>query len=199
MNCLGIGGKPLVLGIGAILTAGAEAPLESTTGEALKGSGVVCAPAGGDAPHNAGPRGGGEAKAALTRLQQMLREILDPLALQDRPVKEWRSLYKSFFAFFAPNGSADETERRAWTTATDVFNTNLIAANRRASFLGSVFDYDPRFSILEYRATRNEWINRGRPAPATGATPPPGSEPHRLFLSRPPKAAWKPAALPWDY
>jgi hypothetical protein len=32
------------------------------------------------------------------------------------------------------------------------FRNYLIAENRKASFLGSVFDYDPRFSILEYQA-----------------------------------------------
>ena len=163
----------------------------------------------------------------------MIQEILDPLALHKRPVKEWRSLYKSFFAFFAPDGSADETERKAWAIAADVFNTNLVAVcnrttqvvpmtfqdfvdgvdsfrhdglregtqrdiawqpkkilllmtamigrilagwqadagsvrqprqgflpfrdylvteNRKAAFLRSEFDYDPRFCILEYRA-----------------------------------------------
>ncbi len=44
----------------------------------------------------------GEVNVTLTPLQRMIQEILDPLALHKRPVKEWRSLYKSWFAFFAP-------------------------------------------------------------------------------------------------
>jgi hypothetical protein len=170
-------------------------------------------------------------KVPLTALQQLIHEILDPQVLQVRSVKEWRRLYKSFFAIFAPDGCADETEKRAWAIATGVFNTNLVAvanrttqvvpmtyqdfvdgvdsfrhdglregaqrdivwqpkkilllmasmvgrivagwqadvevereprpdvsdfrsylitANRNASYLGSVFDYDPRFSVLDY-------------------------------------------------
>jgi hypothetical protein len=233
MNHLGFARKPLALGIGAILTGGTDGPVETTTREVLTGSGGVYLAANGVAAQNARPGDCGEVKDPLSPLQRMIQEILDPVALHKRPVKEWRSLYKSFFAFFAPNGDADETERKAWAIAAEVFNTNLVAVcnrftqivpmtfqdfvdgidsfrhdglregsqrdiarqpkkilllmaamigrilagweadtgwtresrqdvfpfrnyliaeNRKAAFLGGVFDYDARFSILDYRA-----------------------------------------------
>ena len=233
MNRLGFAGKPLVIGIGAVLTGGVEKPIESTTATVRPGGGLVCVAAGGVLSQPAAPCDRGEATITLAPLQRTIQEILDPLALHTRPIKEWRGLYKSFFGFFAPNGAADETERRAWAIAAEVFNTNLIAVanrttqvvpmtfqdftdavdsfrhdglregahrdiawqpkkilllmaamigrivagwqanaglagdsrrdlfpfrnyliagNRKAAFLGSVFGYEPRFSILEYRA-----------------------------------------------
>jgi len=222
-----------VIGLGAVQTGGLEKPVESTTAEVMPSSGVGYLDAGGVAPQTAGPGDWGEIKLTLTPLQRTIQDILDPLALETRVVKEWRSLYQSFFAFFARNGGADETERKAWAIAAEVFNTNLVAVsnrttqvvpmtfqdfldgvdsfrhdglregahrdiawqpkkilllmaamigrivagwqadaglardphrdlfpfrnyliaeNRKASFLGSVFGYDGRFSILEYRA-----------------------------------------------
>ena len=65
------------------------------------------------AVHTGKPDDGGEVNVTLSPFQRMIQEILNPLAVHKRPVKEWRSLYKSFFAFFTPNGGADETERKA--------------------------------------------------------------------------------------
>ena len=233
MNRLSLAGKPLVIGLGAVLTGGAEEPAESLTAEVLPAAEVARAQASGHASPPPNPPDAGAVRVPLSRLQGMIREILDPLALPARPVKEWRGLYKSFFDFFAPEGGADEAERSAWAVAAEVFNTNLVAvcnrmsrvvpmtfqdfrdgvdsfrhdglregahrdiawqpkkilllmaamigrvvagrqadlalpqglrpdlfafrnhlidANRAASFLGSVFDYDPRFSVLEYTA-----------------------------------------------
>lgn len=222
-----------MVGVGAILSGGTEKPVESTTAEVLPGSGAVHSDSSGVASQTGKPSDCEDVKVTLTPLQRMIQTILDPLALHRRTAKEWRSLYKSFFAFFAPNGGADEMERKSWAIAADVFNTNLVAVcnrttqvvpmtfqdfvegvdsfrhdglregaqrdiawqpkkilllmaamigrilagwqadvglarelrqhlfpfrnyliaeNRKAAFLGSVFDYDPRFSILEYRA-----------------------------------------------
>jgi hypothetical protein len=222
-----------MIGTGAGLAGTAERPEEGTAAEVLTGSGAVCLAVGAVPSQASKPGECGYATITPTPLQRMIQEILDPLALQKRPVKEWRNLYKSFFAFFAPNGVGDETERKAWEIASAVFNTNLIAVcnrtsqvvpmtfqdfvegvdsfrhdgmregaqrdiawqpkkilllmaamigrilagwqadaglldewpqnlfpfrnyliaeNRKAQFLGSVFDYDPRFSILDYRA-----------------------------------------------
>jgi hypothetical protein len=233
MNLLGIAEESLVIGSGAILANGTETFTQGIAPEVWAGDPAMVED-GGRAPlQTAAPGNGGDVKLTLTPLQRMIEELLDPLALHKRPVKEWRSLYQSFFAFFGPNGGADETERKAWAIAADVFNTNLVAVcnrtthvvpmtfqdfvdgvdsfrheglregaqrdiawqpkkilllmaamvgrilagwqadigltrqsrqdlfpfrnyviaeNRKASFLGSVFDYDPRFSILEYQA-----------------------------------------------
>jgi hypothetical protein len=233
MNRSGIAEQPLVIGSGAILANGTETFIQGTAPAVWAGDPAVVVD-GGRAPlQSPTPGNAGDVNFTLTPLQRMIEETLDPRALHKRPVKEWRSLYKSFFAFFGPNGGADETERKAWAIAAAVFNTNLVAVcnrttqvvpmtfqdfvdgvdsfrheglregaqrdiawqpkkilllmaamvgrivagweadielaresrqdlfpfrnyliaeNRKASFLGSVFDYDPRFSILEYRA-----------------------------------------------
>src|SRR5689334_9844993 len=135
MNGLGIARHPMASGTGAIL-----AGVETTRSEAMKGADVLRLATSCAAIPNPGPRDGSAVEATLTALQQMIREILDPLALQKRSVKEWRSLYKSFFAFFASDGGADETERKAWAIATDVFNTNLVAVcNRKTQVVPMTF------------------------------------------------------------
>ena len=233
MKRAGFAGKPLAIGLGAVLTGGLETAVESTAAEVMPSSDAGYLDVGGAAPQTAKPGDWGGIELTLTPLQRMIQDILDPLALETRAVREWRNLYRSFFSFFAPNGAADETERRAWAIAAEVFNTNLVAVanrttqvvpmtfqdfldgvdsfrhdglregahrdiawqpkktlllmaamigrvvagwqadaglapdpprdlfpfrnhlieeNRKASFLGSVFGYDPRFSILEYGA-----------------------------------------------
>jgi hypothetical protein len=220
-------------GIAIAGSAGTKTPLEATQAAGLEGSIDARLPGLGTDPDDGGSHCPVAVSADLTLLQQMIVEILDSAALQRRPVKEWRRLYRSFFAFFEPNGSADAGERAAWEIATKVFNTNLIAIcnrtaqvvpmtfqdfvdgvdsfrhdglregaqrdiawqpkkilllmssmigrvlagwqadahpethsntelfplrdfliaeNRKASFLGYVFDYDPRFSIREFEA-----------------------------------------------
>src|ERR1700752_4199803 len=54
-----------------ILTDGAEKPVESSTPEVLKGSGLVQLPASGTTSLNTGQREVGEVKINLTALQQM--------------------------------------------------------------------------------------------------------------------------------
>jgi hypothetical protein len=233
MNRAGFAEKPPAIGIGPFVTGGTDRPIEDTTTKILTGDGTAYLAVAGKASQSAEPSNWGGVQVTLTLLQRMIQEILDPLALPQRPVKEWRSLYRLFFAFFAPNGRADEMERKAWTIAADVFNTNLVAVrnrtpqvvpmsfqdfidgvdsfrqdglregsqrdiawqpkkilllmaaligrivagwqadaglardalqgllpfrsylieeNRRAGFFGSVFGYEPRFSILEYPA-----------------------------------------------
>ena len=83
----------------ATLANGTEAPVQGATAETLAG----------------------DVNVTLTPLQRIVEEILEPLAVGRRTVKEWRSLYRAFFAFFAPEGGADEAERSAWKTAADVF------------------------------------------------------------------------------
>ena len=218
---------------GDLLANGAEAPLQGLTAATLASDPAVGVD-GGRAPLQTARHGdAGDANVTLTPLQRMIEQILEPLALGRRTVKEWRSLYRAFLFFFAPEGGADDTERSAWKTAADIFNTNLVAVcnrttqvvpmtfqdfvdgvdsfrhdglregaqrdiawqpkkilllmaamigrivagrqadalaarglrqdlfpfrdylieeNRKSAFLESVFDYDPRFSILEYRA-----------------------------------------------
>lgn len=242
MKRAGFAGKPLAIGLGAVLTGGLETAVESTAAEVMPSSDAGYLDVGGAAPQTAKPGDWGGIELTLTPLQRMIQDILDPLALETRAVREWRNLYRSFFSFFAPNGAADETERRAWAIAAEVFNTNLVAVanrttqvvpmtfqdfldgvdsfrhdglregahrdiawqpkktlllmaamigrvvagwqadaglapdpprdlfpfrnhlieeNRKASFLGSVFGYDPRFSILEYGAARLETLAPG--------------------------------------
>src|SRR5215831_9149803 len=128
MNDLVILEEPLVLGPGATQRMGAERPVDSTAATVGKEGGAVKLPVSVSGSGN-----GSEVKASLTALQQMVQEILDPLVLPRRPVREWRRLYRAFFAFFAPDGSADQTERKAWAIATEVFNTNLVAVCNRTT------------------------------------------------------------------
>jgi hypothetical protein len=233
MSRSGIAEESPVIGSGAILANGTETFIQGTAPAVWAGDPAVGMD-GGRAPlQSPTPGNAGDVNLTLTPLQRVIEELLDPRALHKRPVKEWRSLYRSFFAFFGPNGGANETERKAWAIAAAVFNTNLVAVcnrttqvvpmtfqdfvdgvdsfrheglregaqrdiawqpkkilllmaamvgrivagwqadvgltcqshqdlfpfrnyliaeNRKASFLGSVFDYDPRFSILEYQA-----------------------------------------------
>src|ERR1017187_760849 len=113
MNRSGIAEKPLVIGNGAILANGTETLTQGTAPEVWAGDPAVGVDPGSASLQTATPRNAGDVNLAPTPLQRMIEEILDPLALHKRPVKEWRSLYKSFFAFFGPNGGADETERRS--------------------------------------------------------------------------------------
>ncbi len=69
----------------------------------------------------------------LTPLQELIHEVLDPLALPKRRTKEWRRLHRSFFAFFAPEGPADEAERKAWAAAFEALNRNLVAVRNRTA------------------------------------------------------------------
>ena len=85
-----------------------QKPAESTTATVRPGSGLVCVAAGSVVSQPAAPGDRGEAAITLAPLQKTIQEILDPVALHTRPVKEWRGLYKSFFGFFAPNGAADK-------------------------------------------------------------------------------------------
>ena len=232
MKQLGIVGEPLVPGKRAILAASTQRFAENLRTEVREPGSEAHSPADGVAAPKSGPPDNGEVNVQLTLLQRMIQEILDPLSLPRRSVKDWRRLYKTFFAFFAPDGSADKTEREAFEVASSVFNTDLVAvcnrttkilpmtfqdfvdgvdsfrhdglregaqrdiawqpkkilllmasmigrivagwqadalvrgsslglvpfrnylieANRKASFLGTVFDFDPRFSVLQYRA-----------------------------------------------
>lgn len=133
MNRLGFAGNPLVMERTVVPTGGTEKPVESTLAELFPGKGIVYSQAGGITCPVPKPDRWGEANVTLTPLQRMIQEILDPLALHQRSVKEWRSLYKSWFAWFAPQGNADETERGAWAIATNVFNTNLVVAGNRTN------------------------------------------------------------------
>ena len=231
MKSLGFAGQPMVFESGTSYVKRGEALAQAATIAVRRGGPWEGVDEARSLPQAANGGDAGDICVSLTPLQRMIREVLDPLALHKRPVKEWRSLYKYYFAFFAPDGSADETERKAWAIAADVFNTNLVAVcnrttqvvpmtfqdfvdgvdsfrhdglregtqrdiawqpkkilllmaamigrilagwqadagsarqprqdllpfrdyliteNRKAAFLRSVFDYDPRFSILEY-------------------------------------------------
>ena len=77
---------------------------------------------------------------ALTPLQRLIEEVLQPVALGRRTAREWRRLYRAFVAFFDDDGDADESERSAWKLAVDVFNTNLVAVcNRNAVVVPMTF------------------------------------------------------------
>src|SRR5690242_19139126 len=114
MNSLGFAEDSQASGIGAVLTGVTKGPVESATSQLLARDGEAYLAGGKVASQIAGPGDRSEVKITLTPLQKMIQEILDPLALPKRPVKEWRNHYKTFFAFFAPGGDADETERKAW-------------------------------------------------------------------------------------
>lgn len=111
----------------------AETPSEPTAGCLPCGGRTLRLPENWVAAADTVSGRGGELNANLTPLQQLIHEILRAEALPTRPVKEWRRLYKSFFGFFAPEGNADQTERKAWEIATQVFNTNLVAVSNRLS------------------------------------------------------------------
>ena len=70
-----------------------------------------------------------------THLQDLIQAILEPVALAQRPVKEWRSLYRAFFAWFSSDGGAPQEDRTAWGIAFDAFNRNLVAVRDRATYV----------------------------------------------------------------
>ena len=116
-----------------MLASSAGKPVEATTADILPGDCSAYEAASGVASEAAKPGSCGEFQAGVTPIQSLIQEVLDPIALPRRTVREWRGLYKSFFTFFAPDGDADETERKAWAIAADVFNTNLVAVSNRTS------------------------------------------------------------------
>jgi hypothetical protein len=125
--------KPPGISVGALLACSAERRVEGTARVVATGSGAVHLGVEEVACQTTKADDCADAKISPTSLQRMIQEILDPLALQKRPVKEWRSLYKSFFGFFDLNGVADETEKKAWAIASAAFNTNLVVGSNRTS------------------------------------------------------------------
>src|SRR5664279_4232972 len=112
MNLSGIAEESLVIGRSAILANGTETFIQGTAPAVWAGDPAVGMD-GGRAPlQSPTPGNAGDVNLTLTPLQRVIEELLDPRALHKRPMKEWRSLYKSFFAFFGPNGGANETERK---------------------------------------------------------------------------------------
>ena len=133
MNLVTFAGDPLVFERGASHPEGVEALSQAATAEVWRWDASKEVDEVRAVPQTAESEDAGEISFSLTPLQRMIQEILDPLALPKRPVKEWRNLYKSFIAFFAPDGGADETERKAWAIAAGVFNTNLVAVFDRTT------------------------------------------------------------------
>lgn len=117
----------------AVEVAGSESPIGgvNATYVAIGTSATISGP--GVATASGQSASAKPAEVALTPLQVLIHQILDPQRMSKRPVKEWRSLYRAFFEHFSPTGKADELERDAWAIAFAVFNRNLVAVNNRTT------------------------------------------------------------------